>query len=43
MAIRVARRPGRYELIEALADVMLFRGITENMERSSTRLRMLRW
>ena len=31
LAIRVARRLGRYELIEALADVMLFRGITENI------------
>ena len=31
LAIRVARRLGRYEVIEALADVMLFRGIPENM------------
>ena len=31
LAIRVARRPGRYEVIEALADVMLFRGIPENI------------
>jgi len=31
MAIRVARRLGRYEVIEALADVMLFRGIPENI------------
>ena len=31
LAIRVARRLGRYELIEALADVMLFRGIAENI------------
>ncbi len=31
LAIRVARRLGRYELIEALADVMLFRGIPENI------------
>jgi putative transposase len=30
LAIRVARRLGRYEVIEALADVMLFRGIQEN-------------
>jgi putative transposase len=29
LAIRVARRLGRYEVIEALADVMLFRGIPE--------------
>jgi transposase InsO family protein len=31
LAIRVARRLGRYEVIEALADVMLFRGIPENI------------
>ena len=31
LAIRVARRLGRYELNEGLADVMLFRGITENI------------
>ena len=31
LAIRVARRLGRYEVIEALADVMLFRGIAENI------------
>jgi len=31
LAIRVARRLGRYEVIEALADVMLFRGIPENV------------
>ena len=31
LAIRVARRLGRYEVIEALADVMLFRGILENI------------
>ena len=31
LAIRVARRLGKYEVIEALADVMLFRGIPENM------------
>jgi len=30
LAIRVARRFGRYEVIEAPADVMLFRGIPEN-------------
>jgi putative transposase len=30
LAIRVARRLGRYEVIEALADVMLCRGIPEN-------------
>ena len=29
LAIRVARRLGRYEVIEALADVMLYRGIPE--------------
>jgi putative transposase len=31
LAIRVERRLGRYEVIEALADVMLFRGIPENI------------
>ncbi len=31
LAIRVARRLGRYEVIEALADVMLFRGIPEHL------------
>jgi putative transposase len=31
LAIRVASRLGRYEVIEALADVMLFRGIPENI------------
>jgi putative transposase len=31
LAIRVARRLGRYEVIEALAEVMLFRGIPENI------------
>ncbi|MGA9570798.1 MAG: IS3 family transposase [Candidatus Acidiferrales bacterium] len=31
LAIRVARRLGRYEVIEALADVMLFRGIPKNI------------
>lgn len=31
LAIRVARRLGRYEVIEASADVMLFRGIPENI------------
>ncbi|MGA8766687.1 MAG: IS3 family transposase [Candidatus Acidiferrales bacterium] len=31
LAVRVARRLGRYEVIEALADVMLFRGIPENI------------
>jgi putative transposase len=31
LAIRVARRLGRYEVIEALADVMLFRGTPENI------------
>ena len=31
LAIRVARRLGRYEVIEALADVMLYRGIPENI------------
>lgn len=31
LAIRVARRLGRYDMIEALADVMLFRGIPETM------------
>ena len=29
LAIRVARRLGQYEVIEALADVMLFRGVPE--------------
>jgi transposase InsO family protein len=31
LAIRVARRLGRYQVIEALADVMLFRGIPKNI------------
>jgi putative transposase len=31
LAIRVARRLGRYEVIEALADVMLFRGTPEHI------------
>ena len=31
LAIRVARRLGTYEVIEALADVMLFRGIPESI------------
>jgi putative transposase len=31
LAIRVARRLGRYEVIETLADVMLFRGIPEHI------------
>ena len=31
LAIRVARRLGRYEVIETLADVMLYRGIPENI------------
>jgi len=31
LAIRVARRLGRYQVIETLADVMLFRGIPENI------------
>jgi putative transposase len=31
LAIRVARRLGRYEVIEAVADVMLYRGIPENI------------
>jgi transposase InsO family protein len=31
LAIRVARRLGSYEVIETLADVMLFRGIPENI------------
>jgi transposase InsO family protein len=31
LAIRVARRLGSYEIIEALADVMLWRGIPENI------------
>ena len=31
LAIRVARRLGRYEVIEALADVMLYRGIPEHI------------
>ncbi len=33
LAIRVARRLGSYEVIEALADVMLWRGIPENATR----------
>ena len=35
LAIRVARRLGRYEVIEALADVMLHRGIPENIRSDS--------
>ncbi len=31
LAIRVARRLGRYEVIEALADVMLLRGVPEHI------------
>ena len=31
LAIRVARRLGRYEVIEALTDVMLYRGIPEHI------------
>jgi putative transposase len=31
LTIRVARRLGSYEVIEALADVMLWRGVPENM------------
>ena len=31
LAIRVARRMGSYEVIEALADVMLLRGVPENL------------
>jgi putative transposase len=31
LAIGVARRLGRYEVIEALADVMLLRGVPENV------------
>ncbi len=31
LAIHVARRLGRYEVIEALSDVMLFRGIPEHI------------
>jgi transposase InsO family protein len=31
LAIRVARRLGRYEVIEALADVMLYRGVPEHI------------
>ena len=31
LAIRVARRLGKYEVIETLADVMLFRGIPESI------------
>lgn len=31
LAIRVARRLGSYEVIEALADVMLWRGVPENI------------
>ena len=31
LAIRVARKLGSYEVIEALADVMLWRGVPENI------------
>jgi hypothetical protein len=37
LAIRVARRLGRYEVIEALADVMLFRRIPENIRSTMVR------
>ncbi len=39
LAIRVARRLGRYEVIETLADVMLFRGIPENIRSDNVRVR----
>ena len=35
LAIGVARRLGRYEVIEALADVMLFRGISEHIRSAN--------
>jgi hypothetical protein len=35
LAIRVARRLGKYEVIEALADVMLYRGIPETFVRTT--------
>ncbi len=35
LAIRVARRLGRYEVIEALADVMLYRGIRKIFVRTT--------
>ena len=37
LAIRVARRLGRFEVIEALADVMLFRGVPETFARTMAR------
>ena len=35
LAIRVARRLGSYEVIEVLADVMLWRGVPENIRSDS--------
>ena len=35
LAIRVARKLGSYEVIEALADVMLWRGVPENIRSTS--------
>jgi putative transposase len=35
LAIRVARRLGRHEMIEALADVMLPRGVPENIRSAN--------
>jgi transposase InsO family protein len=37
LAIRVARRLGKYEVIEALADVMLYRGIPEHIRSDNAR------
>jgi len=42
LAIRLARRLGRYEVIEALADVMLFRGIPQNIRSDNGQSSSLR-
>jgi hypothetical protein len=41
LAVRVARRLKRYEVIEALADVMVFRGTTEHIRSLFTRTKPL--
>ena len=39
LAIRLARRPGSYEVVEALADVRLWRGNLENIRSDIDRPR----
>jgi len=36
LAIRVARRLGSYKVIESLADVMLWRGVPENIRSDNS-------